>query len=44
VAEAASKAAVTLVPRDRGQILGFAHGWELVDPGLVQVPQMRAWL
>jgi hypothetical protein len=41
VAEAASKAAVTLIPRRRDQILGLLHGLDLVEPGLVQVPLWR---
>jgi S-adenosyl methyltransferase len=30
-----------MVPRDRKEILGFLEGLELVDPGLVKVPEWR---
>jgi hypothetical protein len=41
VAGAASKVAVTLIPRRRDQILGFLNGLDLVEPGLVQIPLWR---
>jgi SAM-dependent methyltransferase len=41
VAGAAKKAAVTLIPRRRDQVLGFLDGLDLVEPGLVQIPLWR---